>query len=160
MSNFSDFMINKTVKDAEEKESIQIALTDSIKCNSQLTDEITHLKSELEKCQSACAEMREKFEHLADAVADQDTTAFHVHKVLTSTDCGQAFLDRLHASEQRVKELADQCNQPLCALLSCFDSQHDESGLHQPTGPIQAVDYELAQEALTALHKATGEVKS
>lgn len=43
------------------------------------------------------------------------------------------------------------CKTALTWLLGCFDENHDEAGLHQPTEPIQSVDYEFAREALAAI---------
>lgn len=75
--------------------------------------ELAELHLKLAESQAREAVMRSALEKLADGEADQDTTAFHVHKLLTSTDSGSSFLAQfremrtlLHKSSEVLNEVA------------------------------------------------------
>ncbi len=127
----------------------ELILSGALQAASKLTDEITHLKSELEKCQAACAVMREYCQDAAKrAHVEHLGTSVRLDAIL-STDCGQSLLDRLHTSEQRVKGLVGACVVGCDALEKCL-----------PMAQVQSNQLPvIVRDALATLHKAIGDVK-
>ncbi len=109
----------------------------------RLHSEITHLKSELEKCRVEL----ERSNYL-QKIAEEDSKK--------SMECaGKAIEDlentqaALHTSEQRVKELQGVIKVCEDALEWCVDTHGNHATIHMT----------VSRDALATLHKAIGEVK-